>query len=205
MKKLVLSALAVCALSGSAFAQQEVKFGPKAGVNFANLSNLDDSEMKIGFHVGAVAEIKFNDKFSIQPELLYSAQGAKSSYSFLGQNIENTLSLDYINIPIMAKYYIVDGFSVEAGPQVGFLTKAELEGTFGNLTGTTDIKDNVKSVDFGVNFGLAYDLPNGFFVNARYNLGLAKLGDSENSPNNVSSLLKDSKNSVIQVGVGYKF
>lgn len=74
MKKLVLSALAVCALSGSAFAQQEVKFGPKAGVNFANLSNLDDSEMKIGFHVGAVAEIKFNDKFSIQPELLYSAQ-----------------------------------------------------------------------------------------------------------------------------------
>src|SRR5690554_2149585 len=201
MKKLVLSALAVCALSGSAFAQQEVKFGPKAGVNFANLSNFDNSEMKTGFHVGAVAEIKFNDKFSIQPELLYSAQGTK----FPINNSEVKLNNDYINIPIMAKYYIVDGFSVEAGPQVGFLTKAELEGTFGNLTGTTDIKDNVKSVDFGVNFGLAYDLPNGFFANARYNLGLAKVYEDVNVFNNTTVSFSDAKNSVIQVGVGYKF
>src|SRR5690606_20595756 len=108
-----------------------------------NLSNFDNSEMKTGFHVGAVAEIKFNDKFSIQPELLYSAQGTK----FPINNSEVKFNIDYINIPIMAKYYIVDGFSVEAGPQVGFLTKAELEGTFDNLTGTTDIKDTVKSVD----------------------------------------------------------
>src|SRR5690554_2937826 len=110
MKKLVLSALAVCALSGSAFAQQEVKFGPKAGVNFANISGQDNAEMKTGFHVGAVAEIKFNEKFSIQPEVLYSAQGAKYEY-FVGNNklADATQSLDYINIPIMAKYYIVDG------------------------------------------------------------------------------------------------
>lgn len=201
MKKIVLSALAVCALSGSAFAQQEVKFGPKAGVNFANLSNFDNSEMKTGFHVGAVAEIKFNDKFSIQPELLYSAQGTK----FPINNSEVKFNIDYINIPIMAKYYIVDGFSVEAGPQVGFLTKAELEGTFDNLTGTTDIKDNVKSVDFGVNFGLAYDLPNGFFANARYNLGLAKVYEDVNVFNNTTVSFSDAKNSVIQVGVGYKF
>ena len=205
MKKLVLSALAVCALSGSAFAQQEVKFGPKAGVNFANLSNLDDSEMKIGFHVGAVTEIKFNDKFSIQPELLYSAQGAKSSYTFLNQNIESTLSLDYVNIPIMAKYYIVDGFSVEAGPQVGFLVKAESEVEGGNMSGTTDVKDNFKSVDFGVNFGVAYDLPNGFFANARYNLGLAKVYEDVELSNNSTVSFSDAKNSVIQVGLGYKF
>src|SRR5690554_6814940 len=200
MKKLVLSALAVCALSGSAIAQQEVKFGPKAGVNFANLSNLDNSEMKTGFHVGAVAEIKFNDKFSIQPELLYSAQGTK----FTSNNSEVKLNNDYINIPIMAKYYIVDGFSVEAGPQVGFLTKAEQEGTFGNLTGKTDVKDRYKSVDFGVNFGLAYDLPNGFFANARYNLGLSKVGE-DYTIGNITYEAADHKNSVIQVGVGYKF
>lgn len=200
MKKLVLAAVAVFAIGNSAFAQQEVKFGPKAGVNFSNISGLDNAEMKTGFHVGAVAEIKFNEKFSIQPEVLYSAQGAK----FTNNNSEVKWNNDYINIPIMFKYYLVDGFSVEAGPQVGFLTKAEQEGTFGGYTGTTDVKDNYKSVDFGVNFGLAYDLPSGLFVNARYNLGLSKIGE-DYTIGNTTFEAADHKNSVIQVGLGYKF
>lgn len=208
MKKLVLSALAVCALSGSAFAQQEVKFGPKAGVNFANISGQDNAEMKTGFHVGAVAEIKFNEKFSIQPEVLYSAQGAKYEY-FVGNNklADATQSLDYINIPIMAKYYIVDGFSVEAGPQVGFLTKAERKfenAVTGSSLSSGDNKDDFKSVDFGVNFGLAYDLPSGLFINARYNLGLSKIGE-DYTIGNTTFEAADHKNSVIQVGLGYKF
>ena len=208
MKKLVLAAVAVFAIGNSAFAQQEVKFGPKAGVNFSNISGQDNAEMKTGFHVGAVAEIKFNEKFSIQPEVLYSAQGAKYEY-FVGNNklADATQSLDYINIPIMAKYYIVDGFSVEAGPQVGFLTKAESK--FENaVTGSSltsgDNKDNFKSVDFGVNFGLAYDLPSGLFINARYNLGLSKIAEDVTVGNTTVSA-PDHKNSVIQVGLGYKF
>lgn len=117
MKKVILSAVLLAAFSSTdVLAQQQVKFGPKAGVNFANISGLDNSEMKTGFHVGAVAEIKFNEKFSIQPEVVYSTQGAKFTYN----NAEVKLNNDYINVPIMAKYYIVDGFSVEAGPQVGF-------------------------------------------------------------------------------------
>src|SRR5690606_6265830 len=200
MKKLVLAAVAVFAIGNSAFAQQEVKFGPKAGVNFSNISGLDNAEMKTGFHVGAVAEIKFNEKFSIQPEVLYSAQGAKFTYN----NSEVKWNNDYINIPIMFKYYLVDGFSVEAGPQVGFLTKAEQEGTFGGYTGTSDVKDNYKSVDFGVNFGLAYDLSSGLFVNARYNLGLSKIGE-DYKIGNITFEAADHKNSVVQVGLGYKF
>jgi len=200
MKKLVLAAIAVFAIGNSAFAQQEVKFGPKAGVNFSNISGLDNAEMKTGFHVGAVAEIKFNEKFSIQPEVLYSAQGAKFTYN----NSEVKWNNDYINIPIMFKYYLVDGFSVEAGPQVGFLTKAEQEGTFGGYTGTSDVKDNYKSVDFGVNFGLAYDLSSGLFVNARYNLGLSKIGE-DYKIGNITFEAADHKNSVVQVGLGYKF
>lgn len=202
MKKLVLAALAVFAIGNSAFAQQEVKFGPKAGVNFANLSGQDDSNMLTGFHVGAVAEIKFNEKFSVQPEVLYSAQGSKYEVSNSIGSYKATQKLDYINVPIMAKYYVAEGFSVEAGPQVGFLTKAELTQE-GNIAGivngesTRDNKDTYNSVDFGVNFGLAYDLPAGLFFNARYNLGLSDVVKD----NNGDAI----KNNVIQVGLGYKF
>lgn len=202
MKKLVLAALAVFAIGNSAFAQQEVKFGPKAGVNFANLSGQDDSNMLTGFHVGAVVEIKFNEKFSVQPEVLYSAQGSKYEISNSIGSYKATQKLDYINVPIMAKYYVAEGFSVEAGPQVGFLTKAELTQE-GNVAGivngesTRDNKDTYNSVDFGVNFGLAYDLPAGLFFNARYNLGLSDVVKD----NNGDAI----KNNVIQVGLGYKF
>lgn len=198
MKKIILAAfvLGTCSV---AFAQQQLKFGPKAGVNFANVSGFDNSEMKTGFHVGAVAEIKFNEKFSIQPEVVYSAQGAKYTQSFpvLG-TVETSLNNDYINIPILAKYYIVDGFSVEAGPQIGFLVKSEskVEGSNGSVT--TDSKNDFKSTDFGLGVGLAYDLPVGLFVNARYNLGLSDIRANTSSGDAI-------KNNVIQVGIGYKF
>lgn len=195
MRKLMIAAIAVVGISATGLAQQQVKFGPKAGINLASMSGQDDAEMKIGFHVGAVAEIKFSDTFSIQPELLYSAQGAKSKSSD-----DVKLNNDYINIPIMAKYYFVEGFSVEAGPQIGFLMKAEAS----NGDATVDMKDYYKSIDFGLGIGLAYDLPQGLFVNARYNIGLSKIGEDQ-TIGNITIEADDVKNSVIQIGVGYKF
>src|SRR5690606_14589683 len=152
-------------------------------------------EMKIGFHVGAVAEIKFNDKFSLQPEVLYSAQGAKEK----GEG-DGKMNNDYINIPIMAKYYFVEGFSIEAGPQVGFLMKSEAKGE----NASVDTKDFYKSVDFGLGIGLAYDLPMGLFVNARYNIGLSKINEDFDF-GGITVETEDLKNNVIQIGVGFKF
>lgn len=205
MKKVILAAFVLGTIT-TAVAQQQVKFGPKAGLNFANLSGDDNSDMLTGFHVGAVAEIKFNEKFSIQPEVVYSAQGSSRSGSttLLGitSSFEGKQKLDYINVPIMAKYYIIDGFSVEAGPQIGFLMKAESEldttiaGVNSNVKG--DNKDSFKSTDFGLGLGLAYDLPVGLFVNARYNLGLSDIRENSSAGDAV-------KNNVIQVGIGYKF
>src|SRR5690554_2275250 len=199
MRKLMIAAIAVVGFSAAGLAQQQVKFGPKAGVNLANLSGMDDTDMKIGFHVGAVAEIKFNDKFSLQPELLYSAQGTKIDMSMdipmIGKlEFESKTNLDYINIPIMAKYYFVEGFSVEVGPQVSFLIKAEEKAKSDGESETLDIKDGLNSIDFGLGFGLAYDLPQGLFINARYNLGLTDIVKDNNGD--------AVKNSVIQVEIG---
>ncbi|SFJ37324.1 porin family protein [Myroides guanonis] len=199
MKKIILSAIALAAFSFAAQAQTpDLKLGAKAGVNFANLSN-SDGDMKTGFHVGVLAEIFINEKFSVQPELLYSTQGTKIKNE-IGETKWNT---DYINVPIMAKYYVIDGLSVQAGPQVGFLVKSEAKAEDSmagvEISATGDMKDVTQSVDFGLNFGAGYELPMGVFFDARYNLGLSKVNKESQSGT------KDYKNGVIQVSVGYKF
>ncbi len=178
-----MSLLAIFAFSGAALAQTpDIKLGAKAGLNVANLSGADDTKAKMGFHVGALAEIFINEKFAVQPEILYSSQGAK------GKGEGNVkFDLDYINIPIMAKYYVMEGLSVQAGPQIGFVVKAE--------AGGIDVKDGVNTVDFGLNLGAGYELPMGVFADLRYDLGF----------NKVYKEGKSIKNGVFQLSVGYKF
>ncbi|WLD24487.1 porin family protein [Flavobacterium dauae] len=226
MKKITLTLLGLVAFSTSALAQQEVKFGPKAGVNFATVNgdDADDAKMLTGFHVGAFAEIKFNDKFAIQPEILYSAQGAKVEESgtdvVMGvpvtYNMEGKAKYDYINVPIMAKYYVIPSVAIEAGPYVGFLISAEAEyegtitaaGVTQTEKSTEDMKDYSNSIDFGVGIGASFNMDNGFFVGARYNLGLTKMGKEYTETidgTEYKSEAADIKNGVIQVSVGYKF
>lgn len=196
MKKIILTSIVFAALAFSAKAQTpDIKLGAKGGVNFSNITD-SDMDGKTGFHVGVLAEAFLSEKFSIQPEILYSTQGAELK----NDNSSLKLNVDYINVPIMAKYYVADGFNIQAGPQFGFLTKAETKGTLDGIgSGTIDVKDSAESFDFGVNFGLGYELPAGLFFDARYNLGLSKINKES------VSWAEDGKNSVFQVSVGYKF
>ena len=176
---------------------QDVNFGAKAGVNFASITGDDIGELdsKTSFHVGVVAEIVISEKFSFQPELLYSAQGATLS----GFDVDVDLNLDYLNLPLMAKFYVGEGFSLEAGPQVGYLLSAKVKASGVGESEEEDIKDVVKGIDFGVNFGIGYKLDIGLNFGARYNLGLSNDNDDPESPDD------SYKNSVIQVSVGYFF
>lgn len=221
MKKITLTLLGLVAFSTSALAQQEVKFGPKAGVNFATLNGKDakEADMQVGFHIGAFAEIKFNEQFAIQPEILYSTQGAqtKGTIQVMGvtANFEGGIKSSYINVPIMAKYYVIPSVAIEAGPYVGFLMKAEAESNISAMGASQELKQDIKdasnTVDFGLGVGASFNLDNGFFVGARYNLGLTKIYKdykAETEFENVSidsSSETDAKNGVIQVSVGYKF
>jgi hypothetical protein len=212
MKKvLLMTAIAVFGLTN--INAQEVSFGAKAGLNLASINGDDVSELdsRTSFHFGAMAEIKISEKFSVQPELLYSGQGAKfeDSYTDFGFDIreEVTIKYDYLNLPIMAKYYVSDGFSVEVGPQIGFLINAEADvdvsvsgpGVSETESGTEDIKDFTKGVDFGLNFGLGYKLKNGINFNARYNLGVSNINDGEGSDD------FNNQNGVFQISIGYFF
>ncbi|MEO6174773.1 MAG: porin family protein [Flavobacterium circumlabens] len=200
MKKIIFTAAAVIAFAFSN--AQETKFGVKGGVNLSTLTgDVEDATSKAGFHVGGFAEFKISDKFSIQPEVLYSTQGAKEKgqVDFNGAvyDVEMDYKLAYINVPILAKYYVAEKFSLEAGPQIGFLVSAKGEATVGGNSAEDDIKDSFESIDFGVDFGAGYDFTENLSVGLRYNLGLANLAkDAEDYKIH---------NSVFSLSVGYKF
>lgn len=219
MKKQVLL-IAVAIFSFGAMQAQDIRFGAKAGVNFASIGGdfTDGVDGKTGFHVGGVVEIMLTDQFAIQPELLYSAQGAKQEYNedFAGVSITYTdkIKLDYINIPIMAKYYVTEGFAIEAGPQVGFLVSANSESE-ADISGNQelidllddedfasedfDISDSTSGLDLGIGAGVSYRLDMGVFFSGRYVLGLSNINDFEGSDD------FKQQNNVIQLSVGYSF
>jgi len=193
MKKVILLATAVMVFGFTN--AQDVKFGAKVALNVASLTgDVDNASSLIGFQIGGFAEIKISEKFAIQPELMYSAQGVKEN--ILGE--EFTTKLGYINIPVMAKYYVAKSFSLEAGPQIGFLTSAITKAEENGVSVEVDVKDYTSSVDFGFNFGAGYDFTEKLFGGLRYNLGLSNVSDV---PYDDSS----AKNSVFSVSLGYKF
>ncbi|WP_281233894.1 porin family protein [Flavobacterium gelatinilyticum] len=183
MKKILL--LAVFTVFGFANVKaQEIKFGVKGGLNFSTITG-DDTEginYVTSYNIGVVSEIPLSEKFSFQPEALYSRQG----YTF----DDDIVALNYVNVPLMGKYYVTKGFSVEAGPQIGFLVSAKND--------KTDVKDSFNTFDFGVNFGLGYKFENGLNFSARYNLGLTDI-------NNIEDYSGKNKNGIFQVSVGYFF
>jgi hypothetical protein len=196
MKKLFFAVLFTAIAMTSMNAQ---KIGAKVGLNIATLSgDIENTKMKMGLHIGAVAEFEITEQFTFQPELVFSMQGTKyddgSSIDGLGGLDDPRLKLTYINVPLMAKYYVTESVNIQVGPQVGFLMSANSSGFFGD--DDVDVKDNMNSLDYGVNFGAGYVMDFGLFIDARYNLGLANIRDSDNIT---------IKNNVISVSVGYFF
>lgn len=91
---------------------QDVQFGAKAGLNFAKLQpDLNDPATRTAVHLGAVAEISILEKLSIQPELLFSAQGVKDE-----SDNDQIVRLDYLTLPVLAKLYLTENLSIEVGP-----------------------------------------------------------------------------------------
>ena len=183
MKKLIIGM--VLALIGTTVSAQGIDFGIKAGVNFASISDAQglDLDSRTGIVVGAFAGAKFNDRIGIQADLLYSQQGAEFD--------AGEFNLDYINVPIVAKLYLLKGLHVQAGPQFGFVVNDEARIID---TITTDIETN--SFDLAGVVGLGYDIPLGLRLEGRYNFGLSDVPDEPNT---------SGKNSVVTLSVGYSF
>lgn len=194
MKKIILSAMAVFAFGFTN--AQETKFGIKAGLNIANQKfevqgNSMTANSIVGFQVGGFAEIKVAEKFAIQPEVLFSTEGSKLK----AEGLEFTFDLSYINIPVMAKFYPAEKFSIQAGPQLGLLVSAKGKLNDGSKG---DIKDAYKSINFGANLGAGYEFTDNFLVDVRYNFGLSDIAENNEDDGKITG-------SVFSIAFGYKF
>jgi hypothetical protein len=190
--KLFFKATLLLVIFSTSVQAQLVKFGFKAGANYANQSgtsltinsvNYNSTEAITSYHLGFVAEIKPTDKFAIQPELLYSTQGA--TYKNLIGDFKNELG--YLSIPLLCKFYLGKSniISIDLGPQASFL-----------LAEKNDFNYNDSSTfEFSALGGLGINVTKHFFVQARYGLGIT---DAFNTNRAI-------KNSVAQVSAGFYF
>lgn len=148
MKKIATLLLAALAFAGFESHAQGIHIIPKVGLNLSSLSHVDGSTIA-GLNAGVSLEILLTEKFGIEPGVLFSMQGTKIG--------SEKIHLDYINIPVYAKYYVLGGLNVFAGPQVGFNVRAK--------SGGERVKDLVRTADFGLGLGVGYQFrvgPDGF-------------------------------------------
>ncbi|HEY8934487.1 MAG TPA: porin family protein [Cyclobacteriaceae bacterium] len=196
MKKLTIFCFLLVSVNcfSQGFVQGIVKrltFGVKAGANYSNFTNANfKTDGLVGFHTGALVNLKLNEHFSIQEEFLFSSQGAKNKESVFGK--EN-INVYYMAVPILLKYRTISGIYLEAGPQTNMLikdnvNKSEVNGHF------------AKQLDFGAAAGFGFQSKSGLGIGARYVAGFSDVGDFK-SP----TIKTDFRNSVVQASVFYIF
>ena len=192
MKKMFLAAAMMLA-SVATFAQNavgQITIQPKVGLNIANVTDADDADARIGLAAGAEFEYGVTDMIGVSAGLVYSMQG----YKYSEGNVDTTVKLDYLNVPILANVYVAPGLAVKLGVQPGFKlsSKTKIEGSGVSIEGDSD-DDGVKGFDLAIPVGVSYQYQN-IVLDARYNWGVTKVYDGG-----------DSKNSVFQITLGYKF
>lgn len=180
--------ITMMALSSFILKAQHVEPGIKGGLNISTVrvnSSGTNYDPRVSGHVGGLLHVHLTEQFAIQPEVVFSGQGYKSG--------NTTFRLNYVNVPVLLQYMFKSGFRLETGPQVGFLVSGKTK----NGSVVTDIKSEYKNVDLAWAFGAGYLTKSGFGLDARFNLGIAKVNENPQA-NKVT-------NGVFQVGVFYQF
>lgn len=187
MKLYLVTIITALAMTVSSVNAQSINVGTKIGLNSYTIHNDNGPgfDSNLGLHAGIFGHIHLTRQIGLQPELVYSMQGASRG--------NTNYNLDYINIPVMFQYFFDNGFRLQAGPQLGLLVRGKAV----NNNATVDIKDNYNITELGLSVGASYvHLPSSFGIDARYNYGLSDI--SKNS-------LVDSRNRGFQIGIFYLF
>lgn len=172
MKHIIITTIAFFLIIGTAMTQH-INIGIKGGLNSFTIAgdNSNANKSKISYNLGLLGHIHLSSNFAFQPEIVYSVQGTAYSDS-------QRLNLNYINFPLIFQYMFDNGFRLQAGPQIGFLSSANL------VSGgsSSNILSNYKRSDVSLSFGVSYVKPStGYGVDLRYNYGLTNINSSNNA------------------------
>ena len=151
MRKLLLLAFVMLStiITNAQNEKGDITIAPQIGYNFSTyyVENIDFNN-RSAFTAGVIGEYYFNDRWSLRTGLIYDAKGAEDRFG-------NTDKLNYVSIPLNANWHFGKkrNWYLNFGPAISFLTNAETEFANGS---TVDIKDAIKSTDFGLALGIGY-------------------------------------------------
>lgn len=187
--------IAAVALFSTLSVNAQFHIGIKAGVNAGKISGKSfKEEFNYSYLVGGFAEIGLGDKFSINPEVLFSQTSATTDTSFTNtlpnfKNEQIKAKLNYLSIPILLNVRLVGPIHIEAGPQFGILLNKDKKLLENG-------QDAFKKGDFSMVGGAGLNF-SAFRVTARYVIGLSDVSQVVNQD--------QWKNQALQLSVGLAF
>jgi hypothetical protein len=214
MKKILLTTTLICSIIITVHAQ--LQYGLRAGLNYATFGGPDaktwgemdvNPTWKPGFHLGGIITYDEFLPVVLEAGLFFSMKGCKYDGEYADYesgtgatyNLVRIKDLKYIDIPLLARYYINENLSVFAGPELAFLLSAKMrDKPEGGETEVTDVMDEYKGFDFLLALGAAYMLNNGVHIQLQYDHGLSNISDYGHGGQSYYTL----KNRVIKLSVG---
>lgn len=188
------------------FAQTKIGYGVRAGMNLsevaATLNNEITSQWRVGFVGGFFADFRFNDNIGLELDLLYSQQGV-TKYRMRHDSGRDAagfkLNTNYINIPLLVKFYLTDKFNLAVGPQGSFLVKTKVDGLDNaEEYDYTKSSPNKANIDFVL--GAGYEITDRLSMDLRYSIGITQTYKKRDGLR-----LTNGHNSAIQITAAYKF
>lgn len=155
--------------------------GSFSGEYIKEVGSTADPKTRVGFIAGVEGEYYATNWLGVALGLNYAQQGWKVD--------GNKAKLDYLNVPLVANFYVAKGLALKTGAQFGFLVNAKAE--------DVDIKDACKKFNFSIPVGISYEISN-IILDIRYNIALTNV--NKNAGNN-----NKSRSDLVQFTLGYKF
>ena len=237
MKKIILLTLIISSLGVNGQSLLPIKYGIKVGANIANISSISNEGVKnidntalIGIAGGFYMEIALNDKWYINPELIYTQKGASFDYDFIHDypinqgerdehNTTNELKLAYIELNPTISYKASDKLSLNFGPSVSFLITPDYivltdKGENDDLNSHEKLSEGTfkeEALDVGLNIGISYYLTENFLIDGKVNTGFMKIGEvsketyTGTTSNEARSNVFELKNRAIVISFAYLF
>jgi hypothetical protein len=185
--------------------REALSFGLKAGINYSNVYDEQGNDFvadsKFGFAAGAFVAIPLGKFIGIQPEIMYSQKGFKSSGTYLGSTYSMTRTTDYIDVPLLFALKPIKEVTVLFGPQFSYLMKQKDDFRNGNISSTQQQdfnNDNIRKNTFCLTGGLDFNLDN-------LVIGLRTGWDVKNNDGDGNTTTPRYKNMWHQLTIGYKF
>ncbi|MDR2534307.1 MAG: PorT family protein [Tannerellaceae bacterium] len=212
MKKAILLIMLITLPFISASSQEGIALTPRAGLNLATISSTRQGSLKPGLNFGISANLMLTSQWGIETGLIYSMQGKNFN--------QLSPSLDYINIPLMAKFYLTDyytesrGLYLVAGPQIGFIAVMDKVGYIKGYEGMLMPDAITKEFDAAAIIGIGYELESGLTLSANLNFGIVNIAKDEikaytsYAQATTEEIVKRDRaysNTVFQLNFGYRF